>query len=245
MARSIGVELTPAHARILSLEMAGKTTKILSFHQAPIPDGETPWEERAAAALKAALAATKGARGRLVASLDSGDAILREVSLPFKGDDQVRKTVRFEMESLIHNYTIEQLIVSHYRTGETDKGTLLLAAAVPKTVIEKRLKLYQDSGIDPVALDLDIAAVFNAMLHAGAIGTDEPLLLVHGTPRFTKLMFIEGRRPLSIRTIRFSLKAAAPAAEAAPAAPVVALPERDPATETDTEIAVILDETEP
>ena len=245
MARSLGVELTPAHARILSLEMTGKTTKILSFHQAPIPDGETPWEERAATALKAALAATKGTRGRMVASLDSGDAILREVSLPFKGDDQVRKTVRFEMESLIHNYTIEQLIVSHYRTGETDKGTLLLAAAVPKTVIEKRLKLYQDSGIDPVALDLDIAAIFNAMLHAGAIETDEALLLVHGTPRFTKLMFIEGRRPLSIRTIRFSLKETAPAVPVAAASPEAALPERDPATETDTEIAVILDESEP
>jgi hypothetical protein len=45
------------------------------------------------------------------------------------------------MESLIHNYTIEQLVVAHYKTGETDKGSLLLAAAVPKTVIDKRLKL--------------------------------------------------------------------------------------------------------
>jgi len=217
MARSVGVELTPAHARILTLEMAGKTAKILQFHQAPIADGEAPWEERAAAALQAALSETRGARGRLLASLDSGDAILREVSLPFKGDDQVRKTVRFEMESLIHNYTIEQLVVSHYKTGETDKGTLLLAAAVPKTVIEKRLKLYQAAGIDPVSLDLDIAAVFNAMLYAGAIESDDPLLLVYGTPRFTKLMFIEARRPRSIRTIRFSLTQAPPVAAAAAA----------------------------
>jgi Tfp pilus assembly PilM family ATPase len=244
MARSVGVELTPAHVRILSLEQAGKVSKILQFHEASIAEGETPWEERAGAALKQAFTDSKISRAKVVGALDSGDAILREVSLPFKGDEQIRKTVRFEMESLIHNYTIEQLIVSHYRTGETDKGTLLLAAAVPKTVIEKRLKLYQDSGIDPVSLDLDIAAIFNAMLHAGAIETDEALLLVHGTPRFTKLMFIEGRRPLSIRTIRFSLKATSPASPAA-AAPEVALPERDPATETDTEIAVILDEAEP
>src|SRR6185295_13856390 len=205
MARSVGIELTPAHVRILSLEQAGKTSKILQFHEAAVPAGETPWEERAVAALRDAVAASKIPKGRIVAAIDSGEAILREVSLPFKGDDQIRKTVRFEMESLIHNYTIEQLIVSHYKTGETDKGSLLLAAAVPKTAIDKRLKLYQDSGIDPVALDLDIAAIINAMLHSGAIETDEPLLLVHGTPRFTKLMFIEGRRPLSIRTIRFSL----------------------------------------
>lgn len=219
MARSVGVELTPAHVRILALEHGGKSTAIQLFHEAPIPAGETPWEERAAAALLEACAASKISKGRVVAALDSGDAILREVSLPFKDEAQIRKTVRFEMESLIHNYTIEQLVVSHYKTGETDKASLLLAAAVPKTVIEKRLQLFQGAGIDPVSLDLDVAAVFNAMLHAGAITTDEPLLLVHGTPKFTKLVFIEDRKPRSIRTIRFSMAAspevASPVAAAA------------------------------
>jgi Tfp pilus assembly PilM family ATPase len=217
MARSVGVELTPAHVRILSLEHSGKASKILQFHETPILLGETPWEERAVAALKEACAAANIPKGRIVAALDSGDAILREVSLPFKGDDQIRKTVRFEMESLIHNYTIEQLIVSYYKTGETDKASLLLAAAVPKTVIDKRLKLFQSAGIDPVALDLDVAAVFNAMLHAGAISTDEPLLLVHGTPKFTKLVFIEERRPRSIRTIRFSMAGSPEVTAAVPA----------------------------
>jgi len=219
MARSVGIELTPAHARILSLEHAGKTTAILQFYEAPILPGETPWEERAVAAIQEACNVTKISKNRVVAALDSGDAILREVSLPFKGDDQIRKTVRFEMESLIHNYTIEQLVVSHYKTGETEKGSLLLAAAVPKTVIEKRLKLFQTAGVDPVALDLDVAAVINAMLHAGAIATDEPLLLVHGTPKFTKLVFIEERRPRSIRTIRFSMAGSPEVAAAAAAKP--------------------------
>src|SRR6185295_4219032 len=218
MARSVGIELTPAHARILSLEHAGKTTAILQFYEAPILPGEAPWEERAVTAIQEACNVIKVSKGRIVAALDSGDAILREVSLPFKGDDQIRKTVRFEMESLIHNYTIEQLVVSHYKTGETDKASLLLAAAVPKTVIDKRLKLYQGAGIDPVALDLDVAAVINAMLHSGAIATDEPLLLVHGTPKFTKLVFIEERRPRSIRTIRFSM-AGSPEVPAAALAP--------------------------
>jgi Tfp pilus assembly PilM family ATPase len=145
-----------------------------------------------------------------VAAIDSGDALLREVTLPFKGDDQIRKTVRFEMESLIHNYSIEQLVVSHYKTGETDKGSHLIAAAVPKDALARRLKVFQAAGADPVAVDLDICAVFNAMRHAGAIDTDEPHLLIHGTSKFTKLVFIEGRQPRSIRTIRFSLPAGAP-----------------------------------
>ena len=43
MARSVGIELTPAHARILSLEIAGKTTAILQFYEAPILPGPASW----------------------------------------------------------------------------------------------------------------------------------------------------------------------------------------------------------
>ena len=42
MTRSVGVELTPAQVRILSLDHAGKTTKILQFDESPIPGGEAP-----------------------------------------------------------------------------------------------------------------------------------------------------------------------------------------------------------
>ncbi|HXX93881.1 MAG TPA: hypothetical protein VEN81_09620, partial [Planctomycetota bacterium] len=151
MGRSVGIELTESAARVLCLDLDGKQARIAQFHEAAIPaDPSLPWEARAAATLKQAILDARTPRGRVVCSVDSGDAILRELTLPFRNEDQLRKTVRFEMESLIHNYTIEQLIVSHYKTGETDKGTLLLAAAVPKAVIEKRLKLYQDASVDPV-----------------------------------------------------------------------------------------------
>ncbi len=209
MGRAVGIELTESAARILCLEQDGKQSKIVQFHEALIPhDAATPWAERASATLRQALADARAPRGRVVCSLDSGDAILREVTLPFKNEEQIRKTVRFEMESLIHNYTIEQLVVSQFKTGETDKGSHLLAAAVPKTVIADRLKLYREAGVDPAALDLDVCAVFSAMLHAGAIDTDEPHLLVYGTTKFTKLVLIEQRRPRSIRTIRFSMSGA-------------------------------------
>jgi Tfp pilus assembly PilM family ATPase len=236
MPRSAGLEITDASVRIVWIEQNGKKTRFLAFHEEPIPPvPDTPWEARATEALRQAFAQSKIPRSRAVAALDSGEAILREVSLPFKNDDQIRRTVRFEMESLIHNYTIEQLIVSHFKTGETDKSTLLLAAAVPKTVIEKRLALMQGAGVDPIALDLDVSAIFNAALHAGAIDSDAPRLLIYGTPKFTKLIFIEDRRPRSIRTIRFSLAGPeappeeAPLEEAPPEEAVQGLPPADTA----------------
>jgi hypothetical protein len=205
MGRSVGIELTDASVKILSLEQNGKKTRLLQFHEAAIPAGEAAWEERAAATLRDALAASKVPRGNVVASIDSGEAVLREVSLPFKAEDQIRRTVRFELESQVHNYTIEQLVVSHFKTGETDKGAMILAAAVPKEIVARTLRVLQQAGVDPVALDLDAAAVYNALRHAGAIASGEPQLLVYGTPRFTKLVLLEERTPRSIRTIRFSM----------------------------------------
>lgn len=233
MARSVGIELGEDAVRLLAIEAQGRRTRILKAHEAPIPaDPERPWEDRAAEALRRALADSGVPRGRAVGSVDSGEAILREVSLPFKGDEQIRKTVRFEMESQIHNYTIEQLVVSHYKTAETEKGALLLAAAVPKAAIGRRLAAHRKAGVDPVALDLDVAAVFNAMRHAGGIDPQAPHLLVHGTSKFTKLVFVEAGQPRSIRTIRFSLPAELPAAGPGAEAPA---PEGE-------EAVVVLDE---
>jgi Tfp pilus assembly PilM family ATPase len=228
MARAVGVEITEASVRLLSYEQGGDRGKILQFHQTAIPaEADVPWEDRAAKALKEAFAVSKAPRSRVVAAVDSGHAILREVTLPFKGEDQIRKTVRFELESLIHNHAIDELVVSYYKTGETDKGTLLLAAAVPKDVVARTLRVFEKAGVDPVALDLDVCAVFNAMKHAGAI-TDEPHLLVYGTSKFTKLILVEDRKPRSIRTIRFALPGEAePAAELPGETPIVIVDPED------------------
>ena len=124
MSRSIGIELTEANVKLLALEKTGKKHRVLQFYKAAVPtDKDRPWNERASEALREAIAACKTAKGRIVVSIDSGEAILREVALPFKNDDQIRKTVRFEMESLVHNYTIDDLVIAWYKTGETEKGS--------------------------------------------------------------------------------------------------------------------------
>src|SRR5262245_62167124 len=121
MSRAVGVELTETSVRLLALENGGAAARALLFHQQANPAGDgLPWEDRAAMALKEAFAVSKAPRTRVVGAVDSGHAILREVALPFKGEEQVRKTVRYELESLIHNHSIEELVVAHYKTGETD-----------------------------------------------------------------------------------------------------------------------------
>ena len=58
----------------LALELTGKASKILQFHEAPIPDGELPWEDRAVAALRGAVSASKIPKGRVRRSAKLGRA---------------------------------------------------------------------------------------------------------------------------------------------------------------------------
>ena len=203
MARGLGIEIDSDGVRALALE-GGKRPKILGFSERHIdPDESRPWSDRAREAVAAAVAEA-GARGRVVASIDSGDAILRELQLPFTNDEQIRKTVRFELEQHVHNHAIEDLVVDYVKTGSTEKGTQILVAAVPKTLVEERLRLLESAGTDPALLDLDALALFNALVEAGAVQDDAPLLALHGGARFTKFLLIENRRPKAIRTLRYS-----------------------------------------
>ncbi|MBI2933770.1 MAG: pilus assembly protein PilM [Planctomycetes bacterium] len=204
MSRGIGVEISDHRVRVAVVEHSAKRVRLISFHEEPVAhDDKKTYEDVVSESLKTAMTQVK-ARGRLAASLDSGDAIVRELSLPFKSPEQIQKTYRFELESLIHNHSIEDLVCDYFTIGESEKGANILAAAVPRKIVQERLRMFQKAGLDPAWLDLDVAALFNAISHVGAVDTDEPFLIVYGTSRFTKIILIEKRRPRSLRTIRFS-----------------------------------------
>lgn len=206
MARSTGIELLEKRVRVLVLETGGKRPKIAGFVELPITVApEEEWAPQAVETLKEACAQAKAPKGRAVLNIESGAAILRELTIPFKDPDQVRAVVPNELESLVHNYAIEDLVVDFIATGETEKATKVLAAAVPHKVMKERLDIAMQAGIDPIAMDLDVPALFNALDHLGAVDTEEPFLILHGTPRFSKLVLVENKKPRSIRTIRFSL----------------------------------------
>lgn len=205
MARGIGIEICDQRVRVAVVDTGAKRMRLVSFVEHIIqPSEKTPLDQATVEAIQKAVTQAKAKSGHSVASLDSGDAIVRELTLPFKAEDQVKKTYTFELESLIHNYSIDELVCDYFTVAQADKSTTLLAAAVPRQIVEDRLKLLQKAGVDPAQLDLDVSALFNAIVHVGAVESDDPFLIVYGTARFTKILLVENRRPRSIRTIRFS-----------------------------------------
>lgn len=220
MPRAVGLEITDSVVRAADLEGSAKKLRLLQFAEREISaDAGRPWPERAAAAVSALFTDLKLPRDRVVAALDAGDVFFRFLALPFKHDDQIRKVVKFELESQIQNYAADDLIVDYIPAEQNEKGTLLLTVAAPKTVVRNRLALLEKAGVDPVAIDLDVNALFNAYARGVDLRSDEPFVLAHGGSRFTKLLFIQRKIPRFVRTLRF--------APAAPGAGRLAEPSAD------------------
>lgn len=208
MPRAIGLEVTDTVVRVADLDGTPRTLRLLHFAEREIRrEADRPWADCAAEAIAALFAELKLPRDRVVASLDSGDVLIRFLALPFKNDDQIQKVVKFELESQLQNYSADDLIVDYITAEQSEKGTLLLTAAAPKKVVRERLALFEKAGIDPVALDLDVNALFNAFARGIDLQSDEPFVLVHGGTRFTKLVFIQRKIPRFVRTLRFALGA--------------------------------------
>jgi Tfp pilus assembly PilM family ATPase len=213
MPRSIGLDVSESAVRAVELDGSARRLRILRYAEREIVVSEgRPWPEAAAEAVAALAAGLRLPAEGVVAALDSGDVLFRLLTLPFKSEDQIRKVVKFELESQLQNYTADDLIVDTIIGEHTEKGTLLLAVAAPKEVVKKRLALFGQAGIDPASLDLDVNALFNALAQAG--GMNETVIVAHGGARFAKLLFVQRGIPRLVRSLRFSL---GPEPDAAPA----------------------------
>ncbi len=221
MPRSVGLDITETAVRAVELESSGRRLRVLRYAEQALRQSEgRSWTDAAADGLVALFAENRIPREGVTAALDAGDLLFRPLNLPFRTDDQIRKVVKYELESQLQNYSADDLVVDHVVSERTEKGSQLLAIAAPKEVVRARLALLERAAIDTAALDLDANAIANAYAR-GHEGTEEPPFIVaHGGPRFTRLVLIHHGAPRFVRALRFALESApAPTEPNAPARP--------------------------
>lgn len=206
MTKSLGIELSDSMVRVAVVERKGKATRILGYFENVIPgDEKTPWPQRADPILKDLFTRGKVPVAVAVASVDSGEVMTRIVSVPFKDDNQIRKTLTGELETHLTNVSAEDIVADYEKLGESDRGSTLLTAAVPKELLAARLAALEAVGVEPMRVELDLEGILFALAHAGGLDGEEPVLVVHGSPKYAKLILVEGKRAKNVRTIRFSL----------------------------------------
>ena len=140
-------------------------------------------------------------RDRVVVAVPAQQTVFRELAVPFTDKAKVRSTIPSVAEGQLP-FPIEDVILDHQTVGESEEETKVLAAAVRKSVLRDFFEILSSCEIDPVAVDLDVAALCNAAALAEALSPDGVTLVVDLGASATKVALLEGGRLRAIRAFR-------------------------------------------
>lgn len=173
----VGLELGANVIKIAVVERRGGAARIRDFevHKINAKKGDT--EDDVVSIVEDALKRLKAPRGDVVASVRAQDCMIREILVPFTEEDKIRKTVKYQAENYFTAASIDDLIIEYNKFAEVDTKSKLLVAGIKKSHIARRLSFLDECGIDPRAIDLDVAALYNACTDAGVFD-DAPAALV-------------------------------------------------------------------
>ena len=147
----------------------------------------------------------------VVTEVDAKDCIMREISVPFTKDEQIRKTVFFEAENYFTGFDLENTVLDHIKTGESEGSSSLIVSALNHDTIEAHLELLKTASLDPVAVDLDTCALFNAYKSSAAYDQETTTLVVDMGATSTKIILVEDGELRKMRGCRLETGVAAAA----------------------------------
>jgi Tfp pilus assembly PilM family ATPase len=145
-----------------------------------------------------------------VVALDAKDCIIREIPVAFTRDEQIAKVVPFEAENYLPTLNVEDIILEYLKVGEKAGKSQVVLFGMRQDLVESRLGMLKRVDVDPVALDLDATALFNAFAATPIYNPAKSTLLVDMGGTSTKIVLIEGGALKKVRAFRSAPRALSP-----------------------------------
>jgi len=207
------IEYGSRRLRLLAFEGSVKRLRVVDvaevdLHVPAAPDDEEsdPDDERAARIAEAVKDAGFR-RDPTGMALDAGHALFREFDLPFTSDDQIQKVVRFEAEGYLP-LPIDEVVVQHLVLRRTRDRSHLMIAAVEKEFLLDRFDVLGEADLDPMFVDLDVFALFHALVGTRVVDEHERFAVVNAQERTTSVLVVGEGRLQAARSIRVGAEAA-------------------------------------
>ncbi|MFQ5749385.1 MAG: hypothetical protein ACE5H3_08020, partial [Planctomycetota bacterium] len=165
MARSLGLNLQPDGFSFVLLEGNARRYTVKATGAGRLdPEARDPLKALGKTLARALRNGGKGSRrDQVVITVPSVDTVLRELSLPFSDRDKVHSVLKFEVESDLYHYDIDEVVCDFLELQDERATSTILVAALPKKDIATALDLADVGGFDPPVLDLDLGALATAL----------------------------------------------------------------------------------
>lgn len=171
MAKAVGLDIGTRSVKVAELEGSGKKVRVSRIFVRDVPAREDGGIDEAAIAdtIRAIFKEGRLPRETVAASLPTRDTILREILVPFKTDDQIRKVVKFEAEGHIEQCSLDELVVEHVKVGEVEGKSRVIVLAARKDALGRLLSISEKAGVDPIVVDIDALSLFTAVTLSPAV----------------------------------------------------------------------------
>ncbi|NIA15841.1 MAG: pilus assembly protein PilM [Nitrospiraceae bacterium] len=153
------VEFVEGEVRLALVKTGGRRPKVLELHSSRVErqdDEGRPQAMADALCIVAGALSTKPAA--VVLCVSSFNAIVRTITIPFRGARRVAAAVGFELERYLA-FPIEELIVDFNVVREANGETEVLAVGIRRALLEERLSAMRAAGLDPDGIDVDAAGL--------------------------------------------------------------------------------------
>jgi type IV pilus assembly protein PilM len=206
MSKSVGLEIHTCGVRAVEVSGRGRKIRVGRFMERAVSiRGGAPDPEELHEALTEIFKVGKFSKHHVVASVEAHDTVVREIPVPFKADDHIRKVVKYEAEHHLHDCDADDVIVQYTRVAESGEGTNLLVFASRKQDISRRVEATRAVGVEPLMMDLDALAYYNAVRASGELDDSAACVLMKIGHRSTELVFVIDGAVRALRSVRMGV----------------------------------------
>lgn len=158
-----------------------------------------------AANLKTTLDSIKLATKDIHISLVGPDAIVRIINMPDMNKQDLKNSLKYEADRYIP-FGIEEVYLDSCILGKTKEGAgqmRVLLAAAKKDLINKRIKMFEDSGYNVKMIDISVFSVLNAFTFSEkSVKEDANIAVLNIGHKYTNIVICKGANPFFTRDIQ-------------------------------------------
>jgi Tfp pilus assembly protein PilN len=198
----VGIELGKAQITLVQLTGTAKAYEITAVLQQPVPQHADVDEQRLLQhqALQELVTRQRLRGNTILATLPAHEAVLRNITLPFKDPRRIRQVIKYTLDELMPFEPDE--VVADFQmlpTASTEQGSLL-AAVVSQDVVASTLEMLQAVDLEPAIIDLDVFALANAAV-LGSQTLPARTIVIDTHPARTLLTLLDNGKPVFARSL--------------------------------------------
>lgn len=196
---SVGVDVGSSLIKIVEIEGLPKNPKIVKFGMTSLPshaivDGDIMDREAVIDAIKSLMESLEIEETEVVSAVPAGrGVIVKKIPMDRMKESEVEEQIKWTAEQYI-SFPIDEVVIDfeivNPEIGEDQMEVLLVAAK--KDMVEARLSLLREIGLEPIVLDVPAFAIQNIYEFNYEPEPEEPIGIIHVGAQFTTITFIKG-----------------------------------------------------